>query len=248
MRNTRAFTLIELLVVISIIALLISILLPSLQRAREHAKKVMCMNNCKQMGIAIELYRQNHHDRFPLSGGHGGVPSPQTWWLNVLARTDINTSLLYRCPKDLAEDFVEWETVDWDRIKEDEEYVEKLHEQRWGSYALNYLMAKQPKPYCNCLSHIRQPNYTIFIAEAASTLTGVDHVHPERFLLMPPERQVAVKRHLGKATYLFADGHVESLALEDTWEPEKRTLWDPKTAPKWNDDFIPPPPPPPPRP
>ena len=213
----------------AIIALLIAMLLPSLQRARAQTKTMRCMNNCKEIGLAVELYGQNNFGRFPLSGGHGGVADPQTWWFNVLARADVNTSLLYRCPTDPAENFVDWEKVDWEGV--DDEFLTKLQEKRWGSYALNYLMAKEPNPYCHRLSRIKKPTHTIFIAEAADTLAGVDHVHPERFLLMPPERQVAIERHLGKACYLFVDGHVDTLTLADTWEPGKRNLWDPKTRP-----------------
>ena len=55
-RGTHGFTLIELLVVVSIIALLVSILLPSLSKAREYAKKVKCMSNLKQIAMGFYYY------------------------------------------------------------------------------------------------------------------------------------------------------------------------------------------------
>lgn len=60
-----AFTLVELLVVIGIIALLISMLLPSLNRARESARNAQCMSNLRQIGMAISLYRNAHQDYLP---------------------------------------------------------------------------------------------------------------------------------------------------------------------------------------
>lgn len=72
-RSTRGFTLIEVLVVVAIIALLLAVLMPSLSKAREQARQVVCLSNLKQILAATGMYQENYDGWFPF--GPGG----KTW-------------------------------------------------------------------------------------------------------------------------------------------------------------------------
>ncbi len=77
-QRRRGFTLIELLVVIAIIAVLIALLLPAVQAAREAARRAQCMNNLKQLGLALANY-ESGNGVFPsgtIFGFLGGAPAP----------------------------------------------------------------------------------------------------------------------------------------------------------------------------
>ncbi len=72
MRKRRGFTLIELLVVISIIAVLLAILIPSLSKAREKVKDTSCKSNLKNIGLALQMYLDNYDRRIPNTGSSNG--------------------------------------------------------------------------------------------------------------------------------------------------------------------------------
>ncbi len=90
------FTLVELLVVVAIIALLVSILLPTLGRAKEQTRIVVCLSNLKSMGLGFAFYTTENNDWYPPAAGRGGYPP--TWDLNMLDYYE-NKGMLH-CPSD----------------------------------------------------------------------------------------------------------------------------------------------------
>jgi len=79
-KNT-GFTLIELLVVIAIIAILAALLLPALSAAKEKAQRTSCLNNFKQLGLALNMYATDNQDYLPWPNWDGGQVLPVAGWL-----------------------------------------------------------------------------------------------------------------------------------------------------------------------
>jgi len=106
---------VELLVVIAIIAVLASLLLPALARAKEKARDVSCVNNLKQLGVAVRMFSDENEGKLPLAEQLPTVPStnpPLPRICDLLApQIGYNTNALpqrntvFRCPSDNASRF-----------------------------------------------------------------------------------------------------------------------------------------------
>ncbi len=205
-RWRRGFTLIELLVVIAIIAILAAILFPVFSRAREQARKAVCMSNEKQLSMAIMMYIQDWDEAFPpVRFGAGRPcwdPAPIYVSWRTLVQPYVKNWNVFDCPS-----FPEWACSE---------------EWRNGYPGAPQYMDYQVNGNQFCysdtrrvwrLSHFERPAELVFVQEgglqcAPDTGTWCNWVF---------KRETAI--HGGGKNYIFADGHVKWLKPQQTTSP-----------------------------
>jgi prepilin-type N-terminal cleavage/methylation domain-containing protein len=187
-----AFTLIELLVAIAIIALLVSLLLPALSRAKESSRRVTCMNNLHQMAVAISTYALDSGGRFPdfrswLYPSIIPVPGPDVSRGKLFPY--LNSKAIYLCPTDKRE-------------LEKQPPALKVRD-------YSYLMNCRTCHPADLVSYLK-PAKTFLLMEANTTPTDFTGLVGPTPWFGASTRQLAF-RHNKRGHLLMADAHLETL-------------------------------------
>ncbi len=192
--STRNFTLIELLVVIAIIAVLASLLLPSLSSAREMAKRMSCANNFKQLALGANMYGDDSQDR-PPQGGFGYAATPELPSVDILWPQQLNKYIskiaVFGCQATSDHGKVPW--TSWPFVRD---------------YAYNCAVNSNVDPgYLQKFSKCARPSQTPLIHEG----NGYNNFIPYTFDVScsQTEGYAFSTRHSGGGNILWFDGHVE---------------------------------------
>jgi len=214
--RASGFTLIELLVVIGIIALLLGLILPAVNRARAYAESVRCLANTHTIAQVMQMYAEedpkNHYPtaRMPMTD------TDKPTWMD-LTEPYVEATDVYRCPSDESDN---WRAEPMPRVT---------------SYGINAYFTPNHPPYNGISpSDIHSPASTIIAAELIED-KAMDHFMP-MYWGDPPAvsngmmqtaqwdageqrpKTIIHTRHRGRANYIFTDGHAATHAFADTWQ------------------------------
>ena len=232
----RGFTLIELLVVIAIIAILAGMLLPALSKAKQKAQGISCINNLKQLGLAMLMYADESGGYIPRGNGYPWFLVYMPYMPEGGRDDDFRTVKIYKCGA--------------------YPHAKNRQKEQIITYVINAWKFSSPQDMNGSeqigpskITSFQNPSDTIHLADnedgswrpivsgyqdAITDLNDVwapGHIpYNERTKRLNPERRVAEDRHNGGVNILYLDGHASRIRSQSIVTDMWREVRDPSGA------------------